>query len=113
MGVLGELQHQVVGELQQGAAALDGEHERRRQRRLAVQRAEDVAADRAGRVAVAGVGHGERQRVEHLVGSGMAHRRVHGDGQRLLRDPATAQPLDGRGGGSAARRGAAPPPARR
>ncbi len=60
--------------------------------------AQQVAADRPGGVAVAGVVDGEQEggldRRAELPVLGAGQRGVDGDGQRLLRDPAAAEGLD-------------------
>jgi hypothetical protein len=71
----GELPHEVLGELRDRAASLDLECQPWRQGSLAVPRAEDVAADGTGRVAVPGMGDRQGQRVLELLGPRPGQRR--------------------------------------
>lgn len=58
----------------------------------AQQRARDVARDRCGAVAVAGVVRGQAHRCREIVG--VRQHRVHGDRERLFSDPALAERAD-------------------
>ena len=90
----GEGQHEVVGELEQVGAAFDWVGEVRGKRSLAVQGAENVAADRPGGVAVPGVADRESEGVGDLRGSAVDQCRVHRDRERFLGDPPFAQRFD-------------------